>query len=470
MGARGDALAERAPISISGIDQPAALGLFALLIFGVIKQGGFYPLPAWILATVAVATAVFALRASAGSIERQPIIAAALLLIGLAVSTVVNGVAVWTVYATLIASFGALIATTALSRDQQRLVLQGMTVAGVLGAGTGIAGVLLHKFPLAIHQFHMWRASATLTYPNAAALLFTLSLGAALLIARESPRSVIAKVSPWLLATATVLTFSRGAVIALVVALIVLIALGGGSIMRLLIRPAIATLVTMVGLVPSVTHDARHPLPGIIGLALGLAIVLAPPIRSRYVKIAAIVVGVAVLAIASLPLSHKVGRIFDSRIRPSTGDRAIVWSLAAHELPGHWLVGRGLGKMNASFIFHGRLVDFKFAHDEALQVLVDTGVVGLACVVIAGVLLAAWAFRRRPPAQTEDRVRWAVAMSCCAAFVAHGAFDFVWHLPILVVAAFIWLGIAVNINPVSSQRESSGDSSMVFRSTLGEGA
>ena len=131
----------------------------------------------------------------------------------------------------------------------------------------------------------------------------------------------------------------------------------------------------------------------------------------------------------------------------------IAWSMFAD----HPWTGVGLGnfKLNylpykADFLETPRGQEFAFptaravqVHNEYLQIVAETGVLGLVSIV-AFLALLAWSFwiriRRNPDEQ--DRLDLLLLAAGLLAFLAHGLVSFPMHLPASVLAAVVVAGVA----------------------------
>jgi O-antigen ligase len=80
-----------------------------------------------------------------------------------------------------------------------------------------------------------------------------------------------------------------------------------------------------------------------------------------------------------------------------------------------------------------------YAHDEYLQILVESGAVGLAIVVIgAGWVLVA---TRRSARGLPARLAPAGIAAALVMLAIHSATDFLWHIPIVPVVACALIGV-----------------------------
>ena len=149
-----------------------------------------------------------------------------------------------------------------------------------------------------------------------------------------------------------------------------------------------------------------------VGLALALVITLF--------------VGVVLLGGES-GLSRFVGTV--STEDPTTG-RTHFWSMTLNIIRDHPLMGAGLGAFSLAYTRYDTRNGFfrvEQAHNDYLQVLADTGLVGAICGLFFIVALFRMGFQRR---ETDDLFRRGVAMGAlagCFAVLVHSFFDFTLH-------------------------------------------
>jgi O-antigen ligase len=77
----------------------------------------------------------------------------------------------------------------------------------------------------------------------------------------------------------------------------------------------------------------------------------------------------------------------------------------------------------------------RYVHNEYLQVLVELGAVGLvlALGVVAATLSVLWRGRGTP--------LWAGSMAAVVVVLVHSGFDFLWHLPAVLIVAGLCAGL-----------------------------
>jgi len=105
------------------------------------------------------------------------------------------------------------------------------------------------------------------------------------------------------------------------------------------------------------------------------------------------------------------------------------------------LTGTGVGR--AAFLWptrDGNGAVALYAHNEYVQMLVDLGAIGGVLLLALIVAVGAHFYRGRGPGHRPGVRDGAVAG--VAAFAVHSAFDFLWHIPVLLLAAGLLIGLA----------------------------
>jgi O-antigen ligase len=87
----------------------------------------------------------------------------------------------------------------------------------------------------------------------------------------------------------------------------------------------------------------------------------------------------------------------------------------------------------------GGIQFFAYAHNEYAQTGAELGLVGLALLAILLVAVARllWSARATGPSAAA----WAGVVAALAAFAVHSGFDFVWHLPAVVLTVTLLVGV-----------------------------
>jgi O-antigen ligase len=179
-----------------------------------------------------------------------------------------------------------------------------------------------------------------------------------------------------------------------------------------------------------------------LGAGLALAVVLA---RLRAVAAVALVLGGVLAgcltaAAAAGGVGDAAGLVAETRITLASPDRSGAVGAALRVAAEHPLTGAGPGQADLrSRGADGGTRIFGYAHNEYAQVASELGLVGLALLAVLLVTLARllWSARAAgPPVEG-----WAGVVAATAAFAVHSGFDFVWHLPAVVLTVTLLAGV-----------------------------
>jgi hypothetical protein len=403
-----------------------SLLVLAAFAAAVVAQGGYY-LPGRVLSGLLVGLAVALARPKPN------------LLAGLggafAVWAVARGLLEGDVLAALpsAAAAGVFIATVLVvaQADQAQRELLATIVVGVgaLVAFTGWVAVVFRIPSWTTVAEGLLRAASTLTYPNAAAAV----MAAAAILSLVLKPTPLTAVAGFLLCAGIGATMSRAGVIALAAGLLVLCACWGLRKTAVAATPPLLGAVVAVGaLLPSMrVVDEPQPLLAVAGLVAGALVAVGLPRLGRFVVPIAVL-----LAAGGAATAYGYADRLATRLSLSSPDRSGVTGAALELVSRSPLLGTGPG--NGSFFFERGNEGTRFmryVHNEYLQVLVELGVVGLvlALGVVVVVLLAMWRGRGTP--------LWAGAMAAVVVVLVHSGFDFLWHLPVVLVVAGLCAGL-----------------------------
>jgi O-Antigen ligase len=316
-----------------------------------------------------------------------------------------------------------------------------------LVALTGWLGVAGRAGSWAFQAQDLWRASSTLTYPNAtAAVLAPISL---VVLGRlvTAPGSVPLTMAATGLLTGLAATMSRAGALALVVGLVVLAGLRGlGATARAAAGPVAGAVVAVGCLLPSMpAADPPQPALALVGLGAGLALAAVMAQLGRPTLALAggvLVAGIAGLLAIGVGVGSAAQTVAAARVSLASPDRTGALQAALGLVSQHPLTGTGPGQAELRWegTDHGTHL-YAYVHNEYLQLAAELGLVGL---VLLAVLLAAMArllWRARPTDPASGT--WAGVVAASVAFAIHSGFDFVWHLPAIVLTVTLLIGVVL---------------------------
>lgn len=281
----------------------------------------------------------------------------------------------------------------------------------------------------------LWRASSTLTYPNATAAVLAMAALVCLALRTEDPTVRWLGGVAVVLVTGLAATLSRAGLGGLAIGLVLL---GVGAGWRPLLRgaagPLLGALVTTAGLIPAMTAPTPKAVPIVIaGLAAVLGVVIGARLRATRPVVVVFAVGLAgALVWGSQRLAARF--TFDSPDR--WGSFQAAWQVFLR----HPVTGSGPG--TEQFVFArttGGVSVYRFVHNEYLQVLAELGVLGVILLVAFLALLV----RRCWRARVEAGALGVGGLAALAALLLHAGFDFVWHIPAVPLLGAVFVGVAL---------------------------
>jgi hypothetical protein len=286
-----------------------------------------------------------------------------------------------------------------------------------------------------------------LTYPNATAAVLVLFSLVVLGRLVATPGSVPLAVAAAGLLAGVATTLSRAGALALVVGLVVLAGLlGVRATARAAVAPMAGALVALLGLLPSMpAASPPRPVLALVGLAAGLA--LAGMLARRWWWPALALLGlILAVAVAGLltgsGVAAAVRTVAEARANLASPDRTGAVHAALRLVAQQPLTGTGPGHADLRWKGpdHGSQL-YTYVHNEYLQVAAELGLVGLVLLAILLVAIAWLLGRARPTGPA--RATWAGVVAAAAAFAVHSGFDFVWHLPAIVVTVTLLVGLVL---------------------------
>jgi O-antigen ligase len=379
-----------------------------------------------------------------------------------------------------------------------------VAVAVALYALGGKVAPWVHIGPIDLDQTAIFsRLRAPLDYWNALGLVCVLGAPLALRIAtdvtHDRPRRLRALLALGLLVVVLGLTYSRGGVLAFVVAVAATTWLGGPRLRGLAVV-GLAAAAAAPGLAYAfsqgpLTHD-NVPLHDRVGPGLLLALVLAvsfvalflagrsliareartpvdPAATSRVSRLlvrgvlAAAAIAVLLLIVSPRGLtgsiSHEVDAFTQAKAVPVTdpsrllstnsGNRWVWWKEAAGAFVDQPVGGWGAGSFPVTHLLYRQppALNVQQPHNVPLQFLAETGIVGALLALGAIGLLIATAIRR-VRALPDGRER-ALAGACVAgglAWAVHCVVDWDWDIPGATLPALLLLGVAARAATTST--------------------
>ncbi len=339
------------------------------------------------------------------------------------------------------------------------------------------------------------RLRAPLDYWNALGLVCVLAAPLALRLATDFTRARPARLRA-LLALAVLLvvlglTYSRGGVLALLVAIAASTWLGGPRL-----RGLAVFLLAAVAAVPSLafaftqgplTHDhvalRQRVGPGLLlGLVLALSLAALAALAWRLMAVEARsepdpaterrlsrqlgrgALAAAVLAVIVLGATGTISSQLDSftqakavpvtdpsrLLSTNSGNRWVWWKEAAGAFSGQPIGGWGAGSFPVTHLLYRQppALNVRQPHDIPLQFLAETGIVGaLLALGGLGVLLAAAIDRVRRTAPGRDQALAGACVAAAIAWLVHGLVDWDWDIPGATLPALLLLAVAAAAPP-----------------------
>jgi hypothetical protein len=407
----------------------AVMLLTAALVYGAVAQGAFYPVKALTLAGLA-ALAAGVLRTR---VPRRALVAFGALAVGLAVSFALEPDGDARVAASVLVIAAAATWIGASQRSTFMPVAGLLVAVGAAAALAGIAGAALHHEPLALEAQGIWRAASTLTYANSLGAVLVPCLAAGAMRLRERD-GLLDRLGVAAIVSGLVASISRAAFVSLVVGIVVAIVVDRRGTVRAVVasRTAIvAGAIGGLGVLPSIFGEPS-PVLAALGIVAG-ALVCVPPPASRIGAV--VTIGAALAVAAGGIVATTSGRLDGIGERLVNEDRARIWNVSYDAGVAALPTGQGLERFQVFETRPERTFRIRYAHNEALQAFVETGVVGPVAYALAFVLLASVLWSRRHGAGLE--------LGVAAAFLTHGMLDFVWHVPVVALLDFLFVGAAL---------------------------
>jgi hypothetical protein len=410
-----------------GLTGAAALLLLVAVAVGLLGQGAYYGPAQRLVGLLMVAATLLAMVArppDRDDVRRLPVVPALALCVWALADAVLLGIPPAGAAGLVLLVAGVLAVLSVcrrLGQEDRELLVAGVAATGLVVALTGWLGVAWRVDGLAWVGDGIWRASATLTYPNAAAAVLAPTALVVLARLEGAPRSL----PPVLVATGLLAglaaTLSRAGVAAFALGLVVLACLRGvRATARTVAGPCAGAAVALVGLVPSMpAAGPPRPAAALAGLAAGLALAVLAA-RAAWPPAGRLLAGVAlVAALGGLALLGGVAGgglrvVADARASLASPDRTGALLAARQVVADHPLTGAGAGHTRLRWEgSDGGTHFFAYAHNEYAQVAAELGLVGLALLTLLLAGLARLLWRSRPAGAGAP---WAGVVAASAAF------------------------------------------------------
>jgi len=424
-----------------GVERPLAVGVItAAIAFAALTKGAFYDHDRALLLGLVALPALVLFRPWRRPRVAAPQLAALALGVSAAVSGIVNGRSrAGLATAALLLAAAVLVESARRLRPTDRAQLADALVW--LGAGVGLIGwwaVAVRWWPYALPDQGLWRAATTFTYANASApFLVPLFLVA---VVRPGPVLI-----PYALLVSVGATQSRGGVLALALGAVVLLAAvpkhDRATTFTRLAAAGAGAAVAVTALLP-LTPLAAAPNTALAVIALGGGALLAHALAALPVRALLAMAGVAavltVYAVVSVPT------VREARAGLNSQDRVDEAVAAFRTWQQHPLLGAGAGIDFTYIAGDGRgPMRARFAHNEYLQLLAEQGLLGAVALAAGAAATGRALSRARHRLQDVPPPLWAGCVAALAAFFAHSALDFIWHIPALPLLAAALLGLAL---------------------------
>jgi O-antigen ligase len=340
-----------------------------------------------------------------------------------------------------------------------RLLAGGLAVIVFAVCGWSLLGKVLPP----IYDYGGFDVTARLTGPvglwNQLALIAVFGLVLALVF-RRTPGALLAYVA----GVTVFLTYSRGGLLTAAIVLTVWLVVSderidGGTLLVAAGLPAAVT-VGIAFLLPGVTADHQPSstrwhdglvfgviIAGGAAAAVALERRLPRPADTPRLRRAAVVVAVAALVAAGVVLivhgfgSGAVGNGQDRLTSTSSNFRFTWWEQAWRGFRGHALLGTGAGSFELlNKLYRTIYLDTTIEpHDLPIQFLAETGLVGLALLILACAVLLRGSLHRRGP-----ELGLALLLP---AYLIHGLVDIDWDFVAVSAPAFLAAGSLVGRPP-----------------------
>jgi hypothetical protein len=444
----------------------AGLVLLTALATGVLGQGAYFAPGQWAVGLFVAAAVLVALAArplSRSDLWVPPVpfmfgLAGWALLVATAVGSPSYGLGPALLVIGIVA---VVIVCRRVTGANREILVIGIVTTALLVAAAGWLGVAFRISPWGWEAQGVWRASSTLTYPNAmAAVLVPVALLVVGLLTERARSLPLGLAATGLLIGAGA-TLSRAGLFALAAGAVMLAALlGVRTVVKVAVWPAVGAVVALGALVPSMpASSAASPELATIGLFVGLAIgaglpLLAPRTAVGVVSGVGLFGALALIAFGPGHFAEAADKVANVRLTLASADRLQGVRAALRAFADHPFTGAGPGLAELQWTGpDGVQGTLRYAHNEYAQLAAELGLVGvvLLAAVMVGLVWCLWQAR----GACGSSALWAGVVAGTSAFAVHSGLDFIWHMPAIPLLAAALVGLV--IPPPTSQSATSTD-------------
>jgi hypothetical protein len=457
-------------IAAEGADRPASsatrgalLLVVVALVVAAIDHGAFFASGFRITVLIVLAAAFVSLghRAFQRHDVGAPLVAVVALAVWYLVAAAIAGrVRGATPAVALFAAMASILVVVprAPARDRERL-LWGLLLTGVAVALSGWIGFVTRHQPLAIPDTccgGIWRAATTITYANGAAAFLVPCICVALALLDGSRHRLVVRLVVFVLLVGFVATFSRGGAVALLVGIVVLALLGGANALVRAIPSVLGAAVASTALLSSVRlTEHRQLVLALVAFAAGAVVAGLPNGRVMTVVVVVCALGVVSVPGVRTPIDRGWSAVARGRLTVSSPDRSKAVDAALRLAGRHPVAGVGPGEVDLTWPSTNPLepgtLHLRYAHDEYVQVLVESGGVGLT-ILIAGLLATGWAVWRHR--RDANAVAAAGCIAALTALAVHSATDYLWHIALIPLTGAVLVAVVLPRPPPATNEES----------------
>jgi hypothetical protein len=450
----------------------AGVVLLTALATGLLQQGAYFASGQWTVGLFVAAALLVALVASPLSrvdlcVPQVPLmfgLASWALLVAVAFGSLTDGLGPALLVIGIVAV--VIVCRRVVGANREILVI-GIVTTALLVAVVGWLGVAFRISPWGWEAQGVWRASSTLTYPNAlAAVLVPVALLVVALLTERARSLPLGLAATGLLIGAGA-TLSRAGLFGFAAGAVTLAALlGARTLAKVAVGPAVGAIVALTALVPSMpASSAASPGLATIGLLVGLAVgaglpFLAPRTGVGVVSGVGLTGALALTAFGPGHLAEAADKVANVRLTLASADRLDGVRAALRTFADHPFTGAGPGLAELQWTrADGVQGTLRYAHNEYAQLGAELGLVGvvLLAAVVVGLVWRLWQAR----GACGSRALWAGVVAGTSAFAVHSGLDFIWHIPAIPLLAAALVGLV--IGPPISISESATATDPPFR-------